>query len=629
MKIETENALELFFPKTALSLVYFEAIANSLDANASNIDINIYMKDKTASHTLQITITDNGDGFTDENFNRFDKLLNPKDESHKGIGRLVFLKYFDKIEIQSSWKNYRRTFIFNNKGIANNIVSENLENNKITRLLFHNFKGSKIHSYDYIKPIELKKLIIQHFLPRLNTLAQQEIPFEITINLQTGQAESNDIYEDKISITKNDLPKLIESEHPVIITSNLEKQYEIKLFYLVEKIDEISQLLIAFNIDNRTVVAENFLKKSILPAKGYRCIFLFSSELFNNCADTSRQKFNLPDEISLNELNRRLRDAVGKILTDKIPDIKDKNKKTKQEFEKNFPHLIGYFEKDVVGLIDKDEALDDAQADFFKEQKRILSAENLTDEQYKKSIEFSSRALTEYVLYREKIIHKMSELLNSSSSEAEIHNLIVPRYQLFEKKDLISSAYQNNAWILYDKFISFRTILSEKDMGEIIENIRLDNERITDRGRPDIALIFSANPKIDEKVDVVIIEIKDKKDDLKDSMYAINQLLNRSYKLVKYCPNIQRMWYYAVMDINHEMARQLRQMGYTPLFSKGQVYYRENMTEIYQDGDEQKIIGQVPTPTIIMSFDAIIGDAKLRNHTFLQILRESMKKLSR
>ena len=112
-------------------------------------------------------------------------------------------------------------------------------------------------------------------------------------------------------------------------------------------------------------------------------------------------------------------------------------------------------------------------------------------------------------------------------------------------------------------------------------------------------------------------------------MYAINQLLNRSYKLVKYCPNIQRMWYYAVMDINHEMARQLRQMGYTPLFSKGQVYYRENMTEIYQDGDEQKIIGQVPTPTIIMSFDAIIGDAKLRNHTFLQILRESMKKLSR
>ena len=92
MKIETENALELFFPKTALSLVYFEAIANSLDANASNIDINIYIEDKTASHSLKIDITDDGDGFTEENFNRFEKLLNPKDKSHKGIGRLVFLK---------------------------------------------------------------------------------------------------------------------------------------------------------------------------------------------------------------------------------------------------------------------------------------------------------------------------------------------------------------------------------------------------------------------------------------------------------------------------------------------------------------------------------------------------------
>lgn len=403
MKIETENALELFFPKTALSLVYFEAIANSLDANASNIDINIYIEDKTASHSLKIDITDDGDGFTEENFNRFEKLLNPKDKSHKGIGRLVFLKYFNRIEIQSSWLNQNRSFIFDSKGIKNNIISNNTENKKITKLLFREFRGDKIHSYNYINPIELKKSIIEHFLPKLNTLAQQKIPFKITIDLKTGQTESNNIYEDKVSITENDLPKLIESENSIFIPSNLGQEYEIKVFYLIEKIDDASQLLIAFNIDNRTVVIENFLKKDVLPAIGYRCIFLFSSTLFDNCTDTSRQKFNLPDEISQNELKRHLRDAIGKILTDEIPDIKAKNAETKQEFEKNFPHLIGYFEKDVVGLIDKNEALNDAQTNLFKEKKRILAAENLTDEQYRKSIEFSSRALTEYVLYREKI----------------------------------------------------------------------------------------------------------------------------------------------------------------------------------------------------------------------------------
>ena len=626
MKIETENALELFFPKTALSLVYFEAIANSLDANASNIDINIYIEDKTASHSLKIDITDDGDGFTEENFNRFEKLLNPKDKSHKGIGRLVFLKYFNRIEIQSSWLNQNRSFIFDSKGIKNNIISNNTENKKITKLLFREFRGDKIHSYNYINPIELKKSIIEHFLPKLNTLAQQKIPFKITIDLKTGRTESNNIYEDKVSITENDLPELIESENSIFIPSNLGQEYEIKVFYLIEKIDDASQLLIAFNIDNRTVVIENFLKKDVLPAIGYRCIFLFSSTLFDNCTDTSRQKFNLPDEISQNELKRHLRDAIGKILTDEIPDIKAKNAETKQEFEKNFPHLIGYFEKDVVGLIDKNEALNDAQTNLFKEQKRILAAENLTDEQYRKSIEFSSRALTEYVLYREKIISKMEELLANKSEETEIHNLIIPRYTKLEQANLVHEAYQNNAWLLDDKFMSFRTILSEKEMKEVIQEIRLDNEKIdNERGRPDIALIFSADPKVNEKVDVVIVEIKDKNDDLKDSMYAINQLLERSNKLVRYCKNIQRMWYYAVVHVDQTMSRQLMQSGYTPLFSKGKIFYKENKTFVYQDDTEQVIKGEVPTPTVIMSFDAIIDDAKLRNHTFLEILRESMK----
>ena len=626
MKIETENALELFFPKTALSLVYFEAIANSLDANASNIDINIYIEDKTASHSLKIDITDDGDGFTEENFNRFEKLLNPKDKSHKGIGRLVFLKYFNRIEIQSSWLNQNRSFIFDSKGIKNNIISNNTENKKITKLSFREFRGDKIHSYNYINPIELKKSIIEHFLPKLNTLAQQKIPFKITIDLKTGRTESNNIYEDKVSITENDLPELIESENSIFIPSNLGQEYEIKVFYLIEKIDDASQLLIAFNIDNRTVVIENFLKKDVLPAIGYRCIFLFSSTLFDNCTDTSRQKFNLPDEISQNELKRHLRDAIGKILTDEIPDIKAKNAETKQEFEKNFPHLIGYFEKDVVGLIDKNEALNDAQTNLFKEQKRILVAENLTDEQYRKSIEFSSRALTEYVLYREKIISKMEELLANKSEETEIHNLIIPRYTKLEQANLVHEAYQNNAWLLDDKFMSFRTILSEKEMKEVIQEIRLDNEKIdNERGRPDIALIFSADPKVNEKVDVVIVEIKDKNDDLKDSMYAINQLLERSNKLVRYCKNIQRMWYYAVVHVDQTMSRQLMQSGYTPLFSKGKIFYKENKTFVYQDDTEQVIKGEVPTPTVIMSFDAIIDDAKLRNHTFLEILRESMK----
>lgn len=69
------------------------------------------------------------------------------------------------------------------------------------------------------------------------------------------------------------------------------------------------------------------------------------------------------------------------------------------------------------------------------------------------------------------------------------------------------------------------------------------------------------------------------------------------------------------------MAIGLRQQNWSPLYSKGKVFYQEFKTE--------KPNGHlVPTPTFIMSFDAIVNDAKNRNHIFLEILRDSMKKFS-
>ena len=60
-------------------------------------------------------------------------------------------------------------------------------------------------------------------------------------------------------------------------------------------------------------------------------------------------------------------------------------------------------------------------------------------------------------------------------------------------------------------------------------------------------------------------------------------------------------------------------MRWAPLFSKGKVYY--------QDFETKRPDGlRVPTPTFILSFDAIIGDAECRNHTFLEILKAGMKK---
>jgi hypothetical protein len=305
------------------------------------------------------------------------------------------------------------------------------------------------------------------------------------------------------------------------------------------------------------------------------------------------------------------------VLAEHIPQITERNERTKAKFEEQFPHLLGYFENDTVGLIDRDDALAIAQQRFFRIQKEILQCETLTEAAYDKSLELSSRTLTEYILYREKMIARMKEM-TADNAEADIHNLIVPRSKTFSQKTMPSELYQNNAWLLDDKFMVFQTILSEKRMDTVINAVRLDEESVGDAGRPDIAMIFSADPAEANAVDVVVVEIKKKTDDEKENIYAINQLLDRAVKLVKHCQNIQRIWYYAVMQVNDTLALRLRQQKWAPLFSKGKVFYQEYDTP-HPDG---RI---VPTPTFVVSFDAIVADAESRNHTFLEILRDGMK----
>jgi hypothetical protein len=66
------------------------------------------------------------------------------------------------------------------------------------------------------------------------------------------------------------------------------------------------------------------------------------------------------------------------------------------------------------------------------------------------------------------------------------------------------------------------------------------------------------------------------------------------------------------------MEESLLQQKFVPVFSKGKVFYNEFATR-RPDGTT------TPTPTFVMSFDAIVADAECRNHTFLEILKNGIK----
>jgi len=615
MEIETSGAIKLFFPNPSLTLVYFEALANALDAGATEISIDIEIESFDKPDTLRVTISDNGDGFTEENFARFKTLLKPRDKFHKGIGRLVFLNYFDRVEISSAWGKKRRNFTFK-KGFEGNAPDRDVlavQANK-TSLMFTGFAKERIKSYDDLRPDALKLQIIEQFLPTLDKRKREGRDFKIVINLTTSESNvQKEFFPHEITVTPADLPEMVK----VTIHDNLTDAISsIDMYYHIEPVTGRGSQLIAFSIDGRTIPAK-LIQSSAFPP-GYLCVFLFESEIFHSNADSSRQKLVLPEGNYERRLYSVLRRELGKVLAEHIPQITEKNKQTQEQFEEKFPHLLGFFEEDTVGLIDRDEALSIAQQRFFQVQKEVLQCETLSDSAYEKSLELSSRTLTEYILYRNKIINRM-KAMTTDNAESDIHNLIVPRFQEFNQNAMPSEVYQNNAWLLDDKFMVFRTILSEKRMDNVINAIRLDEETANESGRPDIAMIFSADPADMKAVDVVVVEIKKKTDDEKENQYAINQLLDRAVKLAAHCPNIQRIWYYAVIQISDTLAVRLRQQNWAPLFSMGKVYYQEFRTE----RPDRTV---VPTPTFVMSFDAIVADAECRNHTFLEILRDGMKK---
>lgn len=78
-------------------MVYMEAIANALDAKATEINVEISAQSKKIADTLQVTISNNGVGFTDGRFKKFSNLFDIEDAAHKGLGRLAYRFYFNGV----------------------------------------------------------------------------------------------------------------------------------------------------------------------------------------------------------------------------------------------------------------------------------------------------------------------------------------------------------------------------------------------------------------------------------------------------------------------------------------------------------------------------------------------------
>ena len=623
MNIGIEEAIQHFFSTPSFDLIYSEAMANALDAGARNIFFNIKIYSFNKPSSLEIEIKDDGVGFTENNFFKFTELLKKSDNSHKGLGRLIYLKYFSKVEIESVFDgNKKRVFIFDNSFKGDScveIIKDNLDS--YSKLSFKNFSNKQLNTYENVKASDIKNYLLKQFLPRLFALKQYGEHFCITIDTDvTDPNPDRGFYSDTQTITENDLPDLHEIEIKDVHLSLFNEPF--KILYTVSG-DFSGNLMTAICVDERAIDIP-LLKTEKVPEK-ISGIFLLSSPFLDSKIDDSRQELLLmPDERKV--IEEIFAENISTILSDNFPEIAVQNEKISQKLSTRYPHLEGYFSKKTICLIDENKTLEDAQNKFFKEQKEILGAAKLNDDLYNRSFSHSTRVLTEYILYRNIIIDRLKEI-TGDEKEAQIHNLIVPMKKTFKAKTFINDLYTNNAWILDDKYMGYQSILSDENIEKLIAEISTEEELVSNDLRPDLAFVFSDDiEKAGHPVDVVIVELKKKGLGFLDNSRIIDQLEQRARRLLGFYPNkIQRMWFFGIVEFDKELLVKMRE-GWSSIYSGGQSYYRtlhllpvdKNMNQI---GDKT-----YPVSLTLLSFDALWKDAKARNEIFLSILRESIRK---
>lgn len=620
MEVNIKKAVKMFFSSSSFEMIYFEAIANSLDAGADEINIKIRgSRDKNKQlqlGNLSLEISDNGVGMDAQRYDKFSKLFDVEEQSHKGLGRLVYLCYFDKVQVESVFGNTNhRAFLFSEsfqKRLGNKVDTCDYQNNGTT-FTMTKFSGEKLHKNEYIQPSYLKNAILEYFYPRLYKEKTQG--HNIVINI-TAIIEGISRTE---TIQTEDIPEF--SKYPINLPMGLFASME--MYYSIKEVPASeARVITGIAVDDRNM-SFDVIDQENRPAD-YEMIFLLIVQSHDiNLVNESRQVLNL-QPLVLNAIKTKFREAISEVINESVPKVVEQNKASHEYLCKVYPHLQGYFDTKAIGYASRSDVLKRAQEKFFNDQKEILGATKLTDEQYQKSLDLSARSLAEYILFRQRIIEKMREL-TPSNTEYDLHNLIAPRFSEFKSGNFIEDVYRNNVWVLDDKFMSYSTVLSDSEMSRVVEVLTDGDVAYNDDDRPDITLFFSSDPKkTDQKVDVVVVELKRLGLSAELNSIVEFQLDTRTEKLAEFYDNrIQRMWFYGIVEMDAKYRKHLINNDFSPLYSNGNVYFRSK--KIWLDEEKTQSVIQ---NAYIMDFKALVEDANTRNETFIKILKQQFAQQS-
>jgi hypothetical protein len=583
MGVEIERVVQ-DLGRVTIEQILHEAIMNSIQANATNITITINYRNlgkDFPNHVKHMTITDNGDGFTEENTKSFGKYKTTHKQKMgaKGVGRFLFLKLFNNISIASLNKNIR----FNTK----DVVIEKTSSHNINTTI--NFSGVDQDIDLNLKSIENN--IKEHFLPYFHLMKQKA---SVKIKLLANDEEVFNINSKDIPNFRTEIFNINKHEFTIDYVLGYYKKQKNNGFYCAD-----GRVVIKNNKDDKKRL-KSFIDVNIL--------FLLSSKYFDSKVIDTRddfaihpkQKNSMFDELSWDDIQKKLSQKLKQILLDNNIDIEKKAKDELNSAIKKAPYLSAYL-LDNSYAITSDRLIDNAK-DLLNKDKQILRENTHKNQQeYKQKLSLvTSAELAEYIFDRQKIIDNLKKITDEKSLEKEIHNLFMEKNTTDKYLDYKS----NNLWLFDDRFMVYNKVFSDKQIKNIFPELSKNLKK------PDILSIISNTYNKDKITDIVIIELK-KPDNKITPSGAEEQLLEYArYVNSTNIKNKIRIWTYAFLKFDNETVSKLNDKSYNkiPTHSTYSIYYQYHKAH-------NVIIN-------FMDYTALADDANTRNKTFMNILNK-------
>ena len=591
--VEVESIIN-DLPEIDYKQVLYEAITNSIQANADEIKVKFIYNTlnfedvKKEEKVLEaIEIIDNGEGFIDKNVKAFKeyKTKNKINLGCKGVGRFLFLKLFERVEIESLDKKIE--FVVNkdieaitqNKMIKKTIVKLLKPKNKIVV----NFEN-------------LQEKLKEHFIAYFKLLQDEGRVVKISIF-----ENDNLIFE----IKSNEIPNFNSIKFKI-------KNHDFILSYVFNDKNLPNE---GYYCAGKRVVKKNSeleSNKKLKLYKQFNILFLLESKyLDENVKSDTRDDFtiypkrrndDLFSNISWEDIKNELKIQIQNIAKANGIDIEKITKENIEEAINKAPYF-GFYINENDDFLDSEELINNAKKRLEEDKIILRTNRDKIDKAdfYKKLSIVTQTELAEYIFDREKVIERLKSLTDEKSLEKEIHDLFMKRKTIDDKQDY----RRNHLWLFDDRFMTYDKVFSDKQIKEIFPKLSENLDR------PDLLSIISNTYEKNKMTDIVVIELK-RPDEKITPAGAEEQLLDYASYINENFEDENRkirIWTYAFLKFDKATERRLISKGYNRVFTNTEypLYYRPYP-------NENTIIN-------FIDYKTLAYDAELRNKTFLKILK--------